>query len=183
MRKHYGHMIASLVFTVALAATAQAAQTFTGTASTLGDADLNCQDVAAPSPKEAEADADRQASAFCETIGQMAVRASDFLYHQSGCHIEGHGFVTHSVQSISATADYRCTRATVSSTQEKIFFETGFRQCDADCSKDTIDAEGDALKNAKIKCAPVLARQVSDWNVQMVAYGRLSVTAAFSCAD
>jgi hypothetical protein len=183
MKSHYGLFITLLGLMMVLTTNVQAAQTFTGTASTQGDADLNCQDIALPSSRDAEADADRQASEYCDTFNQTAVRASDFLYQQSGCHIEGHGFVTHSVQSISATADYRCAKATVSSTHEKIFFETGFRQCEADCSKDMMDAEGDALAEAKVKCAPVLARQVSDWNVQMIAYGRLSVTAAFACAD
>lgn len=175
MKNHYGIFVTSLGLLIALAANAQATPSFTGIASTQGDSDLHCQDIPEPSPQDAEADAYRQAEAFCDLGHGMAVQVGGFSYQQTACHIEGHGFATHSVQSVSATAEYQCIR--------KIFFETGFRQCEADCAKETVNVESDAVEKARAECVQTEAERVSDWNVRMIGYGRLYATAAFSCAE
>jgi hypothetical protein len=62
-----------------------------------------------------------------------------------------------------------------------VFLETGHRQCTSVCSETAMEAESDATELANKACKPLLAYQVSRWQVKIFGYGRLYATAAFTC--
>ena len=64
-----------------------------------------------------------------------------------------------------------------------VFIVAGAGQCELDCSETATEAEASAIQSANSECNPSSARRVSEWEVEIHGYGRLTVNAAFECVS
>jgi hypothetical protein len=80
---------------------------FSGEASTVGTVPLNCDVLTPPSPTDAEADANQQASDYCSTLLLKPVRVSGFTYSTNYC-VWGGAQYHYPSDRLHAEAQYQC---------------------------------------------------------------------------
>ncbi len=67
--------------------------------------------------------------------------------------------------------------------QQESFPVTVVSQCTSDCAVAISKAEKETLKIAAQTCMPLEARRVSEWDSKTIGYGRVHVSAEFSCVE